>query len=668
MTSLHINAIIMILHKIVLILFILLSSCNGNISSSSSNNNSNNNRHYKANNNKTILQHSTKEKIKIKTHHVNRKTEIEDEVLSATLLHESVLVNGRLDTHVVSEVVSFAVLTVRFNNNIYVSSPSSNKNNNNNYKKDVRDSGWEEQDLDTLLGSNYYPENHDDMNSEFGLTELNCHNSHTNTFHTFNSYPDDETINTDNNNTEEIVNIPKNMLLPRSDLNSYPWVEAFLQSTTLIGMEKGHVGSKNIFDKDISGLNDAIGMDMGTQDNKKYQAVIFDPIFDTDDLDLNNIQCNLTFVEPSKQTWLPKKVFVNRETKKPLKTKVTRLTLLPLDFNNVDTDKENDEEQKHHPLIRISNHIEDNIDTISSVVLRSYDKEDSEELSEKDCVKLPEELLSHSGVVALLQTGVKEMHTDVDDELPALMLPILQLILMPITKLLSSLFGHRVVEKMHNSGGFQIREGLIKDVAEDVSARVINGVSRMVVPGLMQSVPDAVSESIMSIIQTYLIEDLSPSTERAFATKMGEMLQPTVYKDIAPEASRILTERASRSVTHSLTRSLAHSIVPALSHTITHSPLQDYYCFFCYHHKVYCGFCNYSPTQLYYSLYYAGFYSSYFGDYYSEYFSKPEEFGFLAPDKESDNIRDGHDPYLLEDDPNLQGAGATQPKIEDQPL
>ena len=35
-------------------------------------------------------------------------------------------------------------------------------------------------------------------------------------------------------------------------------------------------------------------MDMGTQDNKKYQAVIFDPIFDTDDLDLNNIQCNLT--------------------------------------------------------------------------------------------------------------------------------------------------------------------------------------------------------------------------------------------------------------------------------------------------------------------------------------------------------------------------------------
>ena len=116
----------MILHKIVLILFILLSSCNGNISSSSSNNN-NNNRHYKANNNKTILQHSTKEKIKIKTHHVNRKTEIGDEVLSATLLHESVLVNGRLDTHVVSELVSFAVLTVRFNNNIYVSSPSSNK-------------------------------------------------------------------------------------------------------------------------------------------------------------------------------------------------------------------------------------------------------------------------------------------------------------------------------------------------------------------------------------------------------------------------------------------------------------------------------------------------------------------------------------------------------------
>ena len=85
---------------------------------------------------------------------------------------------------------------------------------------------------------------------------------------------------------------------------------------------------------------------------------------------------------------------------------------------------------------------------------------------------------------------------------------------------------------------------------------------------------------------------------------------------------------------------------------------------FCYHHKVYC-FCNYSPTQLL-QLVLCRFYSSYFGDY-SEYFSKPEEFGFLAPDKESDNIRDGHDPYLLEDDPNLQGAGAPT-KIEDQPL
>ena len=73
---------------------------------------------------------------------------------------------------------------------------------------------------------------------------------------------------------------------------------------------------------------------------------------------------------------------------------------------------------------------------------------------------------------------------------------------------------------------------------------------------------------------------------------------------------------------------------------------------------MYCSFCNYSPTQLYYSIYYAGFYSSYFSDYYSEYFSKPEVYGFLIPDKTTENVRNGADPYIQEDDPNeVGGAG-----------
>ena len=593
------------------------------------------------------------------------KPKTDSEIFSATLLHDTVFVNARFNDHVVAEPVAFGVLTVRFTNNLYVTSPDTNSGERKHRNvEDIQDAGWEEQDLETMMNTNYYPENRKEKKSEFGLTELRCYDSNTRTFHSFPSYPDD----TNSSGTEDAVSIPRGVVLSRIDLDLYPWVEAFLQTSTLIGMDKGHVGSKNIFDKDQA-LSSSV--DDTTDRRYKYQAVIFDEIFATDEVSLSNIRCNITFVDEHQQTWLPKKVLMDKKTKEKVSIETTTLQLKPLDFNDVDRDDGNivDLNRRHHQnLLKISSHIEGNIEKISNVVLQAYDKDDSSiNLEDEKCVDLPSELLSHAGVVALLQTGVKDINTETEDVLPALILPILELIMLPISKLLASLFGHKVVEKMHMQGGFQIREGLIKDVAETVAPRVIDGVSRMVVPGLMASVPDAVSESLMEILQTYLIEDLSPNTEEAFAIALAESLQPTVHKDIAPEAAKLLTERATRSVTHTLTRSLAHSIVPALSHTITHTPLQDYYCYFCYKHKVYCSFCNYSPTQLYYSIYYAGFYSTYFSDYYSEYFSKPEEYGFLTPDKTSDNVRDGADPYIQEDDPNEvggDGIGAGAPADE----
>ena len=590
------------------------------------------------------------------------KPKTNTEIFSATLLHDTVFVNARFSDHVIAEPVAFGVLTVRFTNNLYVTSPGKNPGEKKHRNaEDIQDAGWEEQDLDTMMNTNYYPENQKEKKSEFGLTELTCYDSNTGTFHSFQSYPDD----TNRSDTEVAVNIPRGVVLSRVDLDLYPWVEAFLQTSTLIGMDRGHVGSKNIFDKDqaLSG-----SVDDNADRRYKYQAVIFDEIFATDEVSLSNVRCNISFIDEQRQTWLPKKVLMDKKTKEKVSIETTSLQLKPLDFNDVDRDDGNivDLNRRHHQnLLKISSHIEVNIDKISNVVLKAYDKDDSSiNLEDEKCVDLPDELLSHAGVVALLQTGVKDINTETEDVLPALILPILQLIMLPISKLLASLFGHKVVEKMHMSGGFQIREGLIKDVAETVAPRVIDGVSRMVVPGLMASVPDAVSESLMEILQTYLIEDLSPNTEEDFAIALAESLQPTVHKDVAPEAAKLLTERATRSVTHTLTRSLAHSIVPALSHTITHTPLQDYYCYFCYKHKVYCSFCNYSPTQLYYSIYYAGFYSTYFSDYYSEYFSKPEVYGFLNPDKTSENVRDGADPYMQEDDPNEvggEGVGAGAP-------
>ena len=79
--------------------------------------------------------------------------------------------------------------------------------------------------------------------------------------------------------------------------------------------------------------------------------------------------------------------------------------------------------------------------------------------------------------------------------------------------------------------------------------------------------------------------------------------------------ARLLT----RDLNHLLTRSLPHSLVPALVHTLTHSPMQDYYCYYCFHHKAFCQYCTYAPQQLYYAMYYAGYYSTYYGDYFGDH-------------------------------------------------
>ena len=41
--------------------------------------------------------------------------------------------------------------------------------------------------------------------------------------------------------------------------------------------------------------------------------------------------------------------------------------------------------------------------------------------------------------------------------------------------------------------------------------------------------------------------------------------------------------------------------VSTLTQTISHSPMQDYFCYYCETHKLYCAYCNVAPSRLYYS-------------------------------------------------------------------
>ena len=88
-------------------------------------------------------------------------------------------------------------------------------------------------------------------------------------------------------------------------------------------------------------------------------------------VDLNHLTCNLTLLQPAQQTWLPKRAFFNSKTKEMLYTKSVPLTIKRLDFNDLDTETENVQKKGHQTLLKISNHIEDNIDRISNVVLKT---------------------------------------------------------------------------------------------------------------------------------------------------------------------------------------------------------------------------------------------------------------------------------------------------------
>mmetsp|Transcript_3257 Transcript_3257/g.5046 ORF Transcript_3257/g.5046 Transcript_3257/m.5046 type:complete len:189 (-) Transcript_3257:55-621(-) len=102
------------------------------------------------------------------------------------------------------------------------------------------------------------------------------------------------------------------------------------------------------------------------------------------------------------------------------------------------------------------------------------------------------------------------------------------------------------------------------------------------------------------------------------------MVTRTVTEKTMPLAAALATERtatrAREIMVPILAKSLTHSLVASLSETMTHSPLQDYYCYYCATKKEYCEYCQASSSQRYYAMYYAGYYSSWYsGLYHSQY-------------------------------------------------
>lgn len=138
-------------------------------------------------------------------------------------------------------------------------------------------------------------------------------------------------------------------------------------------------------------------------------------------------------------------------------------------------------------------------------------------------------------------------------------------------------------------------------------------------PPLTETIGENVGESVIELVKSSIISSIPDKIKMPIAEVLTKNVQnavPTMIDDHTPKYTAVML---AKSINHRLPRSLAHAIVPSLIHSLTHNPMEDYYCYYCFHHKTYCQYCNYGPEQLYYAMYYTGFYSTYYTDYYVDW-------------------------------------------------
>jgi hypothetical protein len=171
--------------------------------------------------------------------------------------------------------------------------------------------------------------------------------------------------------------------------------------------------------------------------------------------------------------------------------------------------------------------------------------------------------------------------------------------------------GQQAVHTSVASVSHQIYRQLTQALREHLVANLI--------PPLHESIADEATEATVELIEEYVTKTMPNVIKDPIAAKISEAVLGTVPGNVQKEAPMHTSRIISKQLSHTLSRSLTHALVPSLIHAVSHNPLQDYYCYYCFHKKVYCQYCTYSPSQLYYAMYYAGFYSTYYGDYYTEW-------------------------------------------------
>lgn len=256
----------------------------------------------------------------------------------------------------------------------------------------------------------------------------------------------------------------------------------------------------------------------------------------------------------------------------------------------------------------------------AATALQVYEKV-KVEYEHHNCVPIPRKAESMAGVTELLQTGSKTglsfPDEQIADDMPGLVKGVVIMMIEPILKLLGVFMGNSLMPPLMDDMTQMTDGSLVGALNEQLMPKLVLDLQRGIPPGVQAAVPETVTQAVAEMMQVYVKGSVAETVATSISDRVAESLRHTVPRDTEELVSDSIASEVTKNAVHSLTRSLTHSIVPALTHTMTHNPMTDYYCNYCFKHKTYCQYCSYAPQQLYYATFYAGFYSTYFSDYYN---------------------------------------------------
>ena len=205
------------------------------------------------------------------------------------------------------------------------------------------------------------------------------------------------------------------------------------------------------------------------------------------------------------------------------------------------------------------------------------------------------------------------------DKIKGLTDPVLIGILAPFKMLFANWMSDRTNEGLNAVLPSEVASTVQDSVQREAQPGMSVGMTVNLGPALAESLPDKIDSAVSADAAAQIAALITGNT----VIPLSDMITLSTVSEIATMATKYSANKIAHLTTHNLGnalgRAIPHATVPALVHVVSHNPMQDYYCYYCYQHKTYCQYCSYAPSQLYYASYYTGIYSTYYTNYYSDY-------------------------------------------------